>query len=453
MNSDPYDLIVLGAGPAGYMAAERAGGAGLRTVLIEKNHLGGVCLNEGCVPSKTLLNSSKLYHQVQHAQAFGVTATGASFDLATVMIRKNKIIETLRKGIGATLKKHRVFVEYGEGTILPKIGDLFAVKAGEKVITGERLLICTGSEAIRPQIPGAEQFFVLTNREILNITALPKNIVIIGGGAIGLEFADFFAATGSSVVLVELLSSLGGRIDAEISRLLQKELSDKGIVFHLSAMVTGIGDHTVTYEKDGMSQTVLADIVLLSTGRRPVIRGFGLESIGVKVDSNAIATDAHGRTNIPGVWAAGDVNGRSMLAHTAYREAEVCINDIIGTDDKMRYDAIPSVIYTHPEVAMVGMTLDVAKSQGIDAASSRIPLSYSGRYLAENENGRGICKVVFDKSNNSLLGVHMIGGPCSEMIFGAAVMIENKLRIEDVRKAVFPHPTVSEVIRDALWLL
>ena len=448
-----YDLIILGAGPAGYMAAERAGAAGLSTVLVEKSHLGGVCLNEGCVPSKTILYSAKLYSQACHSQVYGVTVSNASFDLPAVMLRKEKIVDTMRRGIASTLKKCKVTVETGSGTILPKQGDAFAVQVGDRTIEGKRLLICTGSEAIRIPIPGADQKFVFTNREILSNNLVPKNFVVVGGGVIGLEIATFFAEIGSAVTVVELLPSIGGPIDSEISSILQKELEKKGIVFRLEAKVNAIGDHSVTFENQGKSETILADIVLMSVGRRPVTKGFGLENINVAVEKNAIKTDEHGRTSIPGVWAAGDVNGFSMLAHTAYREAEVCVNDMLGKKDRMRYNAIPGVIYTHPEVATVGMTLDEATKLGHDASCAKLPLSFSGRYLAENEGGRGICKVVIDKKYGTLLGVHMIGGACSEMIFGAAAMIENELRVDDVKDIVFPHPTVSEVIKDAVWHL
>jgi dihydrolipoamide dehydrogenase len=435
------------------MAAERAGAAGLSTVLVEKSHLGGVCLNEGCVPSKTILYSAKLYSQAGHSQAYGVTVSNASFDLAAVMLRKEKIVDTMRRGIASTLKKCKVTVETGSGTILPKQGDAFAVRVGDRTIEGKRLLICTGSEAIRIPIPGADQKFVFTNREILSNNLVPKNFVVVGGGVIGLEIATFFAEIGSAVTVVELLPSIGGPIDPEISSILQKELEKKDIVFRLEAKVNAIGDHSVTFENQGKSETILADIVLMSVGRRPVTKGFGLENINVAVEKNAIKTDEHGRTSIPGVWAAGDVNGFSMLAHTAYREAEVCVNDMLGKKDRMRYNAIPGVIYTHPEVASVGLTLDEATRLGHDASCAKLPLSFSARYVAENEGGRGVCKVVIDKKYGTLLGVHMIGGACSEMIFGAAAMIENELRVDDVKDIVFPHPTVSEIIKDTVWHL
>lgn len=446
-----YDLIILGGGPAGYMAAERAGSAGLSTVLIEKKHLGGVCLNEGCIPSKTILHSSKLYSQALHSQAFGVTVSNVTFDLATVMNRKNKIIDTLRKGIASTLKKSQVTIESGEGIILPRRAETFCIQVNGKVIEGKRLLIATGSEAIHPPIPGAEQNFVYTNKEILSVNFIPNELVVVGGGVIGLELATFFAEIGSKVTIIELLSTIGGPIDSEIASILQKELEKKGIVFKLKAKVTSIGDHLVGFETDAGGESVRADIVLMSVGRRAVTRNIGIENLNLYMEKGAIRTDMHGRTNIPGVWAAGDVNGTSMLAHTAYREAEVCINDMLNKKDQMRYNAIPGVIYTHPEVATVGLTLAEAERTGLKAKEEKLPLSYSGRYLAENESGKCICKVVVDAQYGTVLGLHMIGGTCSEMIFGASMMIENQLRINDVKEIVFPHPSVCEVIKDTLW--
>jgi dihydrolipoamide dehydrogenase len=445
-----YDLIVLGGGPAGYYSAERAGAAGLNTVLVEKANLGGVCLNEGCIPSKTILHSAKLYSQARESERFGVSADNVRFDLATVMARKQKIIETLRKGIASTLKKHTVTVVEGEGVIAGREGTAFRVSVGDRTLEGERLLLCTGSEAIRIPIPGADKPHVYTNREILAVDTVPEKLVVIGGGVIGLELATFFAEVGSAVTVVEMLPAIGGPIDTEIGGTLRKELTKKGITFRLEARVTAIGDGSVSCEAGGASEEIPADIVLMSVGRRPVTTGIGLETLNVHTERGAIVVDEKGRTNIPGVWAAGDVNGRSMLAHTAYREGDVCVGDMTGGKQVTRYHAIPGVIYTHPEVAMVGLTEAEAAEAGIATLTAKLPMSYNGRYLAESDGERGICKVVVDKQYGTLLGVHIIGGHCSEMIYGAAALIEDELRVQDIQEIVFPHPTISEIIRDTL---
>ena len=447
-----YDLIILGAGPAGYYAAEKAGEAGMSVVLVEKNFIGGVCLNEGCIPSKTLLYSAKLYKQAKNSQAFGVMAADVSLDMSAVISRKDKTVFALRSGLAFTLKKCNVIMETGAGFILPQKNNIFNVQVKDKILEAGRLMVCTGSGPILPPIPGAEQSFVVTNKEILNSRGAPKNLAVIGGGAIGLEMACFFAETGSSVTVIELLPSIAGTIDIEISQLLKRELEKTGIRFLLNSRAAEIGDKTVTIETNGARSIVPADVALISAGRKPITQGFGLENLGVVIENNAIKTDEKGRTNIQGVWAAGDVNGRSMLAHTAYREAQVCIDDMAGKNSAVNYDAIPLVIYTHPEVACVGLTEEEAKIRGISVVTSKLPLSYNGRYCAENEGNKGICKAVIDKSTKTLIGLHMVGGNCSEMIFGAAAMIENKQTIDDINKIVFPHPTVSEIIKDTVLL-
>jgi dihydrolipoamide dehydrogenase len=444
-----FDLIVLGGGPAGYHGAQRAARAGLSTLLVEKSFLGGVCLNEGCIPSKTLLHSSKLFSLAKNSQQYGVTAAGATFDLSKVMSRKQKLLDTHRRGIAAALKKCGVAVEAGSGMVLPK-SDAFNVRVGEKIFQGKRLLLCMGSEAYRLPVPGADQPFVMTNREVLSISTLPKNLVVIGAGAIGLELAVFFAETGSTVTVIELLPDIGGSIDKEIGLILKRELEKMNITFLLQTRVTSFGDHAVGYESAAGGGTIAADLALLSVGRRPVTRACGLEHIGLTIQKGAVATDERGRTGVEGVWAAGDVNGRSMLAHTAYREADACVGDMLGKQSPVNYDAISQVMYTHPEVACVGCTEEEAQRRGHEAAIAKLPMAYNGRYGAENEGGRGICKVVFDGKSRRLLGVHLIGGACSEAIFGAAMMVERNMTVDDIDAMVFPHPTVSEMIKDTV---
>jgi dihydrolipoamide dehydrogenase len=445
-----YDLIVIGGGPAGYYAAEKAGKAGLSTLLVEKSHIGGVCLNEGCVPSKAMLHGAGLFVSAGSSEKFGVTAAGVKFDLATVMARKQKIVESLRNGIAFTLKKCNVETCAGPAMIKGKAGGGFRVAVLEKEFEAKRLLVCTGSEAIKLDLPGMEQEFVMTSREILSVASIPPALAVIGAGAIGLEIATFFAETGSRVAVVEMLPQIGGAIDKDISKALQRELEKTGIVFHLQAKVMSAGDHAVTFESGGKTQTLASDIALVSVGRRPVVTGIGLESLGVAVEKGAITTDEKGRTNVSGVWAAGDVNGKSMLAHTAYREAQVCIDDMLGRKARVNYRAIPSVIYTHPEAACVGLTKEEALAQGIQAKEVRLPMGYNSRYSAETDGARGLVKAVIDEKSKTLLGMHMVGDHCSEIIFGAALMIEKGMTVEDISNVVFPHPTVSEMIKDTI---
>ena len=454
-----YDLIVIGGGPAGYLAAERAGHAGLKTAVIEKRALGGVCLNEGCIPSKAFLNSAKMYDHARHSEAFGVTCTGVSIDHAKVVARKNKVVKTLVSGVGFQMKQNHVDVITGTAKITGRNAEgNFTVMVDEKdTYESKRLHIAAGSVPVVPPIPGVKEGvaagFVLTNREVLDLPEIPKEFVVIGGGVIGLEMASYFNSVGSHVTVIEMLDKIAGPTDREISEILLKNYKKLGVEFKLSCKVVSVGTDSVSYEENGETKTVKADKVLLSIGRRAQTRDLGLETLGIETSRAGIVTDDRMRTNIAGVTAAGDINGTSMLAHTAYRESEVAVNNMIGKPDRMRYDAIPSVIYTNPEVASVGLTEEQARQRGIDVQVATVSMKYAGRYVAEVENGDGICKLIVDKKYNRLVGVHMIGSYCSEMIYGAAIMVETQMTIDDIKEIVFPHPTVSEVIREALFTL
>ena len=449
-----YGLIILGGGPAGYNAAERAATGGIETLVIEERALGGVCLNEGCIPTKTLLYSAKIYDYSKHSEDYGVTFSGAAIDHAKVVARKDRVVRQLVGGIGAKMKRAGVTVVSGHGEITGR-RDGYTVRVGDTVCEGKMLLICTGSSAAVPPIPGLREAvasgFAKTNREILDMTDVPERLVVIGGGVIGLEMSSYFNSIGSRVTVVEMLDHIGGATDREIADILLKNYKRKGVGFLLGAKVTAVGDGAVTCEYNGKTESLPADCVLCAVGRRPNTSGIGLESIGVLTERGAVVTDERGRTNVPGVWASGDVNGRSMLAHTAYREGEVAVNDMLGKKDAVNYMSIPSVIYTNPEVASVGETDESVRAKGIEAETRSLTLRYSGRYVAENEGGDGIVKIITDKAHHRVLGVHMIGNYASEIIYGAAMMVEREMRVEDVRRFVFPHPTVCEVIREAMF--
>ena len=451
-----YDLIILGGGPAGYNAAERAGHAGLKTLVIEERALGGVCLNEGCIPTKTLLYSAKIYDYAKHGADYGVKFGSAEIDHAFVVNRKNGVVKQLVSGVGAKLKKSGVEVVKATAVIKERSAEGFTVTADGKEYVGKQLLIATGSSPALPPIDGLadslKEGFALTNREVLDLPAIPKTIVVVGGGVIGLEMASYFNSVGSKVYVVEMLDHIAGAVDREISKLLQKDYASRGVEFILGARVTSIKNKTVTYEKDGKVVEIPADYALVSIGRRARTQGIGLENIGLKLERGAIVTNEQCKTNVPGVWAAGDVNGKSMLAHTAYREGEVAINNILGKKDKVNYNSIPSVIYTNPEVASVGETEESAKEKNLDVNIQTVTLKYSGRYIAENEHGYGILKVITDKKHKNIVGLHMIGSYASEIIYGAAMMVETEMRVEDIQKLVFPHPTVCEVIRESMFM-
>lgn len=450
-----YDLIVLGGGPAGYLGAERAGAAGLSVLCIEKGSVGGVCLNEGCIPTKTLLYSAKLYDGAKHGEKYGVSAQGLAVDHAKVVARKNKVVKLLVGGVKAALKQNGVTLIEGEGRVEGRDENGFRVWVNGETHTAGKLLIATGSAPAVPPIPGLkegmERGFVLTNREILALTEAPERLVVIGGGVIGLEMASYFNSIGSAVTVVEMLDHIAGENDAELTALLQKNYEKKGVRFILSARVTELAEGGVCYEKDGEACCVDADKVLLSIGRRANTAGLGLETIGVELARGAVVTDLHMRTNVPGVYAAGDVNGKSMLAHTAYREAEVAVNDMLGIADEMRYGAVPSVVYTNPELASVGETEATAKRNGLDVTTVKLPMRFSGRYLAENEGGDGIAKLVVERGSQRVVGMQALANYASEFISTAAVFVETGMTLAQVKKIIFPHPTVGEIIREAAW--
>ena len=449
------DVLVLGGGPGGYLAAERAAQGGKTVTLIEKRALGGTCLNEGCIPSKALLNSGKLYEHAKDSAAFGVVAEHVTIDHAKVVARKDKVVKALVSGVGATMAAHKVQVVMADGFIKGQTADGFVVEAGGEEYAGEKLILACGSVPVIPPIPGlregVESGFVLTNREILDLKTLPKNLVVIGGGVIGLELASYFSMVGVPVTVIEMLDKIAGPTEREVSALLLKEYKKRGIDFKLSCKVTEVGKDCVMYEEAGENKKVEAQVVLCCIGRRAFTQNVGIENLNVYMERGAVVTDDHMQTSVAGVYAVGDVNGKLMLAHTAYREAEVAVNHILGKRDFMRYSAIPSVIYTNPEIASVGETEESAKAKGMEVRSVKASMKMSGRYLAEVEKGEGFCKLIIDTKKNCLVGCHMIGSYTSEMIYGAALMIEKQMPIEQIKELVFPHPTVSEVIREALF--
>jgi dihydrolipoamide dehydrogenase len=450
------DLAIIGAGPAGYVAAERAGTKGLRVVLFEKRELGGVCLNEGCIPTKTLLYSAKIYDNAVGSEKYGVYAPDVSFQFDKIIARKNKVVRKLVAGVRAKMTAHNVQVVKGETMIKGRSADGIEIECNGELFRAVNLLICTGSEASIPPIPGIGETgdVILTNREILNLKEQPKSLVIIGGGVVGMEFASFFNSLETKVTVIEMLPEVLGGFDSEISRMLREIYSKKGIDFFLSCKVTEIKGNEVLFSNpEGVISSVTGDKILVSTGRKAVTEGLGLENIGVELERGAVKVDNRMRTNIPNVYAAGDVTGFSMLAHTASREGEVVVNNLTGRSDIMRYHAIPGVVYTNPEVACVGLTEEKAKQAGIPYKIASLPMAYAGRFVAENEGGNGLCKVIAGDKYGEILGVHLLGNPCSEIIYGACMAIENEMTLKEMEEIVFPHPTVSEIFRETVCSL
>lgn len=405
------------------------------------------CLNVGCIPTKTYLKSSKLLADCRNGEAFAVRVASATLDLPALAERKNRVVGTLTKGVEALLKRSNVEVIQGQARLVSRS----AVEVGATTYEAKNILIATGSKPAVPPIPGIASEGVLDSTSVFQLTAVPAKIAIIGGGYIGLEFACFFSAAGAEVTVLEMLPQIAAGCDRDIANRLQQELKKAGVEFKTSCKVTGIENRTVRYEDAaGAPGCLSAEWILNATGRVPVLEGLGLEAVGVDFSRKGIRTSDQGRTNVPGIFACGDVTGRRLLAHAAVREGIVAVNNMFGRSDRIRYDAIPSVIYTHPEVASVGSTEEELKAQGIEYKKSLVPMTVSGRFLIENPRGAGVIKVLAGAKYGEILGVHAMGDSASEFIVAAATMMETEMCVSDVAGIVYPHPTVSEAMKEAL---
>jgi dihydrolipoamide dehydrogenase len=442
-----YDLIVLGAGPGGYEAAAHAGEMGRKVALIEKEYIGGVCLNTGCIPTKTLIHSAKILQSIREAGDYGVKTTISEVDYKQIQKRKKEVITLLAKGVENKLKRSGVEIIWGEGHLSAKN----IVTVGGKDYETKNILIATGSRPAIPPIEGMDCKKVLDSTDILNLDKIPESLAVIGAGAIGLEFAYFFNEMGTEVKVIEMLPDIACQMDREISSHLLKNLKNQGIDFSTGSRVTGINDKEISYTReDGKNETAQSEFILNATGRKPNVENIGLDEIGVFYDSGGIKADLEGKTNVSGIWTCGDVTGRCLLAHAATREGIVAVKNMFGKKDTMRYKAIPNVIYTSPEVASAGMTEEMLEREGTGYNKNILPLNVSGRFVAENGKKTGYIKVLTGDKYNEILGIHIIGDAAGEMIYGAATFIEMEMRVDDIREIVFPHPTVSEAIKEAI---
>jgi dihydrolipoamide dehydrogenase len=448
-----YDVIIIGGGPGGYIAAERLGHAGRRVLLAEAHALGGTCLNVGCIPTKSLLNSAKLYRHAQEGAQFGVRAEGVAYDWPTMQSWKAKTVQTLVGGVGSMLRRLKVeVVNRPARFVSPGVVEVDGVRH-----TAHDIIIATGSVPALPPIPGAVgNPQVVDSTGLLAIDQVPARLAIIGGGVIGVEFASLFASLGTQVTIVEMLDEIVPFMDSDLAAKLRESM--KSITFKLSSRVERIEGGTVVFTTPtGAQERAEADVVLMAVGRQPCFEGWGAETSDLDITPRGVTVDDTMRTSLPGVWAVGDITGRSLLAHAAYRMGEIAAALIIDPTSQrrgqvMRWDNIPWAVYSAPEAAGVGLTEKECAKRGLDIVTATVPLVMSGRFVAEHGlSPAGAVKVIAERGSRVIKGIHMFGPYAPETIWGAAGVLEMELTVEDLRQVVFPHPTVSEGIREAVW--
>ena len=446
-----YFLAIIGGGPAGYTAAEKASKAGKDVVLFEQNALGGTCLNVGCIPTKSLLYGAKQYYNATHAQKYGVTATGVTFDFAAMQKRKTIVVRKLVAGIKQRLNNEHCTVVNGVAKVLDNIRQVWRIECNGETYEAENLLICTGSTNFVPPIPGIKDNpAIWDSTDALAATELPESIVIVGGGVIGMEFATLYHELGVSVTVIEAMPTILPNLDQEVVQVLLDKYRKAGINILTSTKVESLDGGKVTAN----GEVYEAEKVLVSVGRRANL--LGLEALNdIELERGAIKIDDFCKTNLPNVYACGDVTGKIMLAHVASRQAEVAVEhmlkEIVNCQlSTINYSAIPSVVYTNPEIASVGLTEAQAEANAIPVEVRKLPMTFSGRFMAENDGETGLCKMIIDSRNNTIIGVHCIGNPCSEFIASATCAVQNGYTPEDFQQVVFPHPTVSEILHELL---
>jgi dihydrolipoamide dehydrogenase len=465
-----YDVIVIGSGPGGYIAAVRAAQLGLKTAIVEREHLAGICSNWGCIPTKALLRSAEVMHLASHAKDFGLSVDAVKPDLKAIVARSRGIAERMNGGVGILMKKNKVDVIWGEAK-LTKPNEIVVSKTskkpmqpqgpvpknalGEGTYTAKHVIVATGA---RPRtLPGIEPDgkLIWTYFEAMVPDRMPKSLLVMGSGAIGIEFASFYRTMGVEVTVVELMPQIMPVEDAEISKFAQKRLEKDGMKFILEAKVTKVekGSDQITAhveKKDGSVEKITADRMISAVGVQCNTENLGLEELGVKLERGAIAIDGYCRTNVPGVYAIGDVAGPPMLAHKAEHEAVICVEKIAGLDvHPLDRNLVPGCTYCHPQVASVGLTEAKAKEAGHDIRVGRFPFVANGKAVALGDD-QGLVKTVFDKKTGQLLGAHMVGAEVTELIQGFVVAMNLETTEEELIHTIFPHPTLSETMKESV---
>lgn len=447
------DITIIGSGPAGYVAAIRAAQLGARVVVIEKNSVGGTCLNVGCIPTKVLLACVSVLDHVRDGADFGVKVSGHEIDIPAMMLRKSKVVKQLVGGVEGLFRKNKVRLLRGHGTIRDAHTVTVNTENGQETVKTRSILIATGSTPAALPVPGLEiGGSVWTSTEALDFERLPKSVLIIGAGAIGLEAGYTFARLGADVLVVELMGQILPAADTETADLLRKQLERAGMKFMLSATVTRAEDtkagKRVYIKSSAGEESRVFDTVLVAVGRRATLDGFGLDKAGVKHDKRKILVNEHMQTNIPNIYAAGDCIGEPMLAHVAWTESVVAVEHAQGMDSKMDYRAFPACVYTTPECASVGLTEQQARERHRDLRIGKFAFSHNGKAMGIGEN-EGFVKIVTEPRYGEILGVHMVGPHVTDMIAEAVLAIRNELTIDELIATIHPHPTLSEVVQES----
>jgi len=444
-----YDIIVIGGGPGGYVAAIKASQLGSKVALIEGDRIGGVCLNYGCIPTKTLLRSAKLYEDLLQAETFGIDI-GASSDITinwdNLMKRKDGVVNKIVGGVEQLVKLNGIDVYKGYGSAI----DAHTVKVNDEILTAKNLILGTGSSVMVPEIEGLkeaiESGIVIDSTGAIKLPKQPKSVTILGGGVIAIEFATLFNSLGTKVTILQRSDAVLKMLDADVRNTISKHLISKGVEIITNAKLIKIEGNTVHYSEKGAEKTVTSDKILSSLGRVPNLKGF--ESLGIAVDKRGVIVDKHMETNVKGVYAIGDMCGKMMLAHVASAEGLIAAEAIHGSKNTIDYNKVPSCIYSFPEVGVIGYSEEAAIEAGYDVGTSMFPLSANGKAVAEGET-TGFVKIVHDKKYGEVIGVHIVASHATDMIAEAAITMELEGTIYDIAKTVHPHPTLSEIVMEA----
>lgn len=452
-----YDIIIIGGGPGGYQAAMDASASGFSTALIESEKLGGTCLNEGCLPTKSLLYSAKIFHKIQEEKLHGIHADNVSIQLEQVIDRKNNMVFQAGKGMDYKLKQSLTDVFYRTGHIKSAGKEIQVDMENGDCIRGKHLIIASGSRPFFPEIDGLQtafqEGFAIDSRRFLDQTGIYKKTVIVGGGFIGIEFASFLSDIGVAVIVLDSRKNILEELDEDVRKVFVRSLMKKGITFRLGIQIVEIDSRKKRVSIKGETEEeILCDQVLMCTGRVPNIYGMGMEESGIAVKDDKIVTDDYCRTNVERVYAIGDVNGKVMLAHTAYAEARSVIWHIMGSKQKVEYHRIPRVIYSCPEAAWVGASEQNLRKENMEYGCGSCSMRYSGKFMVENIKEQGICKLIWDKKSRQIQGCFLIGDGASEIIITVKNMIEEHKTLDDIKQMVFPHPSIGEIIQECVYM-